>query len=317
MINAHAGVETGEDGPTHADPHVLQLLQENFPKGVLITLTPWDAQEIWPLVIAGLKARPAVLCPFVTRPKDTVIDREQYGLPPASAAVNGVYAIRMADASAKQQSGTIVLQGNGVTSVFVQEVLPKLAEKGLNLNIFYIASVELFDMLPPAEQEKIFPEQLRNESMGITDFTLPTLYRWVRSNDGIRRTLHSFRGNHYLGSGQAVKVLEEAGIHAEGQLRAILDYAQSMEKGRTNGDGEMRPAGTGIDEKVIRETIWLVCDNCGAKVDPVKYFAEVIPPDGEICAECEYRNSGICANCLAYWTNNNPGVKFYCKTCDQ
>nr|NIR52829.1 hypothetical protein [candidate division KSB1 bacterium]NIR72219.1 hypothetical protein [candidate division KSB1 bacterium]NIS28099.1 hypothetical protein [candidate division KSB1 bacterium]NIT74979.1 hypothetical protein [candidate division KSB1 bacterium]NIU28783.1 hypothetical protein [candidate division KSB1 bacterium] len=83
MVNAHAGVKTGEDGPTHADPQVLQLLQENFPKGVLITLTPWDPQEIWPLMVAGLKARPAILCPFVTRPPDKVINRKEYGLPPA------------------------------------------------------------------------------------------------------------------------------------------------------------------------------------------------------------------------------------------
>ena len=34
----------------------------------------------------------------------------------------------------------------------------KLDEKGLNLDIFYIASVELFDRLPVAEQETIFPE---------------------------------------------------------------------------------------------------------------------------------------------------------------
>ena len=31
LICAHAGLKTGEDGPTHADPQPLQLLQENFP----------------------------------------------------------------------------------------------------------------------------------------------------------------------------------------------------------------------------------------------------------------------------------------------
>src|SRR5574341_1827716 len=76
MISAHAGVKTGEDGPTHADPQVLQLLQECFPGKVLITLTPWDAQEIWPLLIAGLKVRPAILAPFVTRPADVVPMRQ-------------------------------------------------------------------------------------------------------------------------------------------------------------------------------------------------------------------------------------------------
>lgn len=232
MVNAHAGVKTGEDGPTHADPQALQLLQECFPGKVLITLTPWDAQEIWPLLIAGLKARPAILAPFVTRPPDIVPDREKLGLPPASAAVKGVYPLRQADPDASEYHGTVVLQGNGVATIFVNEVLPEIVRKGLNLNIYYVASAELFKLLPPEEQERIYPEKLAFEAIGITDFTLPTMYQWVRSNEGMRRTLHSFRAGRYLGSGSASKVLEEAGIHAQGQLRAVLDYAQAIEKRR-------------------------------------------------------------------------------------
>ena len=77
---AHAGLKTGEDGPTHADPQPLQLLQENFPRGTMITLTPWDPQEIWILVAAGLAKRPAILAPFVTRPNE----RSSTGRPWAS-----------------------------------------------------------------------------------------------------------------------------------------------------------------------------------------------------------------------------------------
>ncbi|TAK57229.1 MAG: hypothetical protein EPO24_10130 [Bacteroidetes bacterium] len=230
MVNAHAGVKTGEDGPTHADPQALQLLQECFPQNVCITLTPWDPQEIWPLLVAALKLRPAILAPFVTRPPEKIIDRASFGLPSALEAAKGIYAIRTADRTAKQYNGTIVLQGNGVASIFVNEVLPRIQQTGLNMNIFYVTSVELFKTLPASEQEKIFPEALTYEAMGITDFTLPTLYQWVRSNDGIRRTLHSFRGGHYLGSGSAAKVLEEAGVHGNGQFKAINEYAQFMEK---------------------------------------------------------------------------------------
>ncbi len=48
LVCAHAGLKTGEDGPTHADPQALQLLQENFPKGTMITLTPWDPNVALP-----------------------------------------------------------------------------------------------------------------------------------------------------------------------------------------------------------------------------------------------------------------------------
>ena len=226
MVNAHAGIKTGEDGPTHADPQALQLLQECFPPKVMITLTPWDPREIWPLLVYSLQLHPAVIAPFVTRPPDPIVDRELLRLPPPEVAIQGVYAMRNADPT-QEHHGTIVLQGNAVATTFVTEVLPVLDSEGWNLNIFYIASAELFQLLTKEEQESIFPERLAWESVGITDFTLPTLYRWVRSNEGIERSLHSFRGGRYLGSGTAAKVLEEGGIHAEGQLEMIRSYAKN------------------------------------------------------------------------------------------
>ncbi len=225
MVCAHAGLKTGEDGPTHADPQALQLLQENFPRGILITLTPWDPQEVWPLLVAGLKKSPAVLVPFVTRPNENIVDRAALRMPPASESVQGVYAMRKADPTAKTRNGTLVLQGSGVTYAFVEEVLPRIEQKGLNMNVYYVASAELFDMLPVEKQEEIFPQEHRRECIGITGFTLPTIYRWVLSEQGRRMTLHPFKKGRYLGSGQGKFVLHEAGLDGDGQWDAILQYA--------------------------------------------------------------------------------------------
>jgi len=229
IICAHAGYKTGEDGPTHADPQPLQLFEGNFPKGTMITLTPWDTQEMWPLVIESLRKRPAVIAPFVTRPTEVVVDRKKAGLPPLSAAIKGVYALRIANPNADRYHGTIVLQGSGVGNAFVNDVLPKIQEKGLNLNVYYVTSAELFDLLPEDEQEKIFPASHARQAMGITEFTLPTMYRWVVSAQGRKRTLHAFAKGHYMGSGQADKVFAEAGLDGESQLAAILDYAKFIE----------------------------------------------------------------------------------------
>ena len=228
MVNAHAGVKTGEDGPTHADPQALQLLQECFPGKVMITLTPWDVREVWPLLITALRLRPAVLAPFVTRPADVLVDWATLGLPDVMQTTKGVYALRKADAKAKRYDGTVILQGNGVASIFMSDVLPRLDREGYILNIYYVSSVELFNQLDPSERARIFPDRLALESMGITDFTLPTMYRWIRSPLGWEHTLHSFRHDRYLGSGSAEKVLEEAGIHAEGQWQAITAFARKF-----------------------------------------------------------------------------------------
>jgi transketolase len=224
LVCAHAGLKTGEDGPTHADPQSLQLLQDNFPLGTMITLTPWDPQEIWFLVSAALAKRPGIIAPFVTRPPELVLDRAKLGFPPASAAAQGVYRLR---AARWLSQGTIVLQGTGVTNAFLNETLPLVEREKLDVNVYVITSSELFDMLPPAKRKQIFPEAHQQEAMGITDFTLATMTRWVRSDYGRKYTLHPFRHGHFLGSGPGAIVMAEAGLDGASQFEAIRAYVRN------------------------------------------------------------------------------------------
>jgi transketolase len=225
VICAHAGLKTGEDGPTHADPQPLQLLQENFPRGTAITLTPWDPQEIWPLVSAALAKRPAVIAPFVTRPNEKVLDRAKLGLAPFEDAMNGVYLLRKPHG---RGDGTIVLQESAVTYAFIEEALPLLDKEGLDLWIYYVSSAELFDLLPVANQRRLLPEEHAYQAMGITGFTLPTMFRWVRSDLGRSMTLHPFSKGHFLGSGQGEMVLAEAGLDGKNQFKAIKKYVEAL-----------------------------------------------------------------------------------------
>lgn len=229
MINAHAGIKTGEDGPTHADPQCLQLLQGNFPLGVLITLTPWEAQELWPLIVAGLKKRPAILAPFVTRPVEVVPDRKKRGLPPPDASIRGIYPWRVADEKKKPYHGSVVLQGSEVGIEFFNFVLPEIDKLGLNINIYYVSSAELFDLLPEDEKHRIYPEKHAKEAIGITGFTLPTMYKWILSEEGRKRSLHPFKNGIYLGSGKPEMVLRQGGLDGKNILKELLAYASSME----------------------------------------------------------------------------------------
>lgn len=227
MVCGHAGLKTGEDGPTHADPQALQLLQENFPKGKAITLVPWDPAELWPMTVAALKARPAVLAPFVTRPNETIFDREQYQLPPVTAAIEGVYAIRRADMQRGKMQGTIILSGSAVMNDFVPQVLPKIDEEGMNINIFYVSSPELFDLLPRKRQEEILPPSLKIDAMGISDFTMPTMYRWIVSEFGRAHSMYAFQKGIYPGSGPAAMVMQEIGLNGPAQWEAIQKYVKA------------------------------------------------------------------------------------------
>jgi transketolase len=222
LVCAHAGLKTGEDGPTHADPQALQLLQGNFPRGTMITLTPWDPQEIWTLLTAAFARRPALIAVFVTRPSETVPDRAAQGLAPVGAAATGVY--RLLAAHGKKPEGAVVLQGSEVAFAFVQETLPLLRKEGIDLDAYYVASAELFDMLSPSQRGRVFPEKTGSRAMGITGFTLPTMHRWITSEWGRRWTLHPFAKGHFLGSGQADAVMKEAGLDGRGQLKAIKGF---------------------------------------------------------------------------------------------
>ena len=222
LVCAHAGLKTGEDGPTHADPQPLQLLQEDFPAGTAISLVPWEPQEIWTLTAAALAQRPAVISVFVTRPNEPVLDRPALGLAAAEAAVSGVYALR----ETETPDVTVVLQESAVTYAFVREALPLLEERGVDALAYYVASAELFDALPEDERRAIFPVARAAEAIGITGFTLPTLYRWVTSEAGRAASLSPFRKGHYLGSGPGDMVLAEAGLDGESQAAAIMRYVK-------------------------------------------------------------------------------------------
>jgi transketolase len=87
---------------------------------------------------------------------------------------------------------------------------------------YYVASEELFDLLPPDERDRIYPAEHARRAIGITGFTLSTMYRWVTSETGRAATIHPFRTGHYPGSGQADKVLAEAGLDGVGQFASVM-----------------------------------------------------------------------------------------------
>ncbi|MBO7190699.1 MAG: hypothetical protein J6V32_01130 [Elusimicrobiaceae bacterium] len=229
LFNGHASLPTGEDGPTHADPQSLQLLQDNFPKGACITATPMEVDEIWPLVTKSLSLRPAVFAPFVARPSAALVDRKALGMEPAQQAANGIYYMRRAKGKA---DGTVLVQGAGVGRIVAKDVLPALAKNKLNINVVYITSRELFEALPRAMQEKLLPLALRQTAMGITDFTLPTLEAWLLSQAGREHSLYPHKRGEFLGSGSAGKVYEEAGLTGQDILAAVKSYVKDLKKAK-------------------------------------------------------------------------------------
>ena len=221
IVCGHAGVKTGEDGPTHAEPQALQVLQENFPGDTMITLTPWDPNDLWPLTIEALLQRPAVLAPYVTRPSEVMVDRDALGLAPPEASIKGFYKLLSANG---KPDGAIVYQGSDVAYAFVTGVLPRLKEKGVNLDVYYVASAELFDRLEEQERNEIYPFSAASSAMMFSGFTAATTYRWIMSGRGRHYTMYPWKKGYFLGSGTGDVCLEQAGMHAQAQWETIQKF---------------------------------------------------------------------------------------------
>jgi hypothetical protein len=120
-----------------------------------------------------------------------------------------------------------VLQESAVAYAFVEEALPLLDERGVGALVYYVASAELFDLLPLERQRAVFLEERARDAIGITGFTLPPLHGWIRSDAGLASSLHPYRRGHYLGSGQGQVVLMEAGLDGASQAEAIFDHVDA------------------------------------------------------------------------------------------
>ncbi len=221
VVCGHAGVKTGEDGPTHAEPQALQLLQENFPGDVMISLTPWDPNELWPVTAESLRQRPAVIAAFVTRPSEVILDRKAMGLAAPEQSVKGVYKLLEANG---RPDATIIYQGSSVAFAFATGVLPRLREAGMNLDVYYSASTGLFDRLDEEEKSEILPPSVASSAMMITGFTVATTYRWTMSERGRKYTMYPWKKGEFLGSGPGDVCLEQAGMHAEAQWDTIQRF---------------------------------------------------------------------------------------------
>ena len=165
--------------------------------------------------------RPAVLAPFVTRPSEVTIDRAALGLAAPEASVKGIYKLLQANG---KPEASIVYQGSDVAYAFLDGVLPRLKETGMNLDVYYVSSVELFDRLGQEEKHQIYPASVAGSAMMFTGFTPATTYRWIMSERGREYTYFPWRNGKFLGSGTGDVCLEQAGMHGEAQWEIIQDF---------------------------------------------------------------------------------------------
>ncbi|MGC8638144.1 MAG: transketolase-like TK C-terminal-containing protein, partial [Athalassotoga sp.] len=151
-VVGHSGPETADDSRTHFGIFSTVVTQL-FPKGHIINIYPWEANEVPVLLGAALSKDVPIVAIHLTRPPIEIPDRERIKIPSHLDAAKGAYLIR--DFKMGKRDGTILVRGT-MTTYNLLKILNILDDK-YNLKIVSIPSKELFDMQPKEYREKILP----------------------------------------------------------------------------------------------------------------------------------------------------------------
>nr|WP_321305888.1 thiamine pyrophosphate-dependent enzyme [uncultured Sphaerochaeta sp.] len=221
-VGAHSGPETADDSRTHFGIFSVGVHQL-FPKNHMITLHPWDYNEVPVLLAEAFKSDIPIISLFVTRPAYPIPDREKLGIPSHFAAAKGAYILRDYE-EGKKRGGTLYVQGTSAVHSILS-LLPVLKEKQLNMKIVCVTSTELFAMQDSAYRETIISPADRVDSTFITTQAKRTMADWVFNSLSEEYSLSSDHDDRWRSGGNLDEVLDEAHLSPEWILKYVERFA--------------------------------------------------------------------------------------------
>jgi transketolase len=227
ILAGHSGPETAADARTHFGifaPQVWKL----FPRGQAIHLSFWDYNDVAPgyfaaAEIAARDPRVGVIILEVARPDFPVADRNTFADTDLKAAAKGLYLIRDFD-PAKPRHGYVIVQGSSST-VNLVNVLPRLAEAGVNVRVIAAVSEELFDRQPEAYRHSVLPPEARYDLMVVSTGTRRV---WPVRDLGPLTDAYSLTSdwdNQWLTGGLEPDVIAEAHLDSASIFAGIKRFA--------------------------------------------------------------------------------------------
>ena len=227
-VVGHSGPETAEDSRTHFgifSPSVTQL----FPAGHVINITPWEHNEVAPLMSAALQTDAAIVAVHLTRPGIKIPDRAALGCASHMEAAKGAYIIRDYDSS-RPKEGTILVQGTSSTdSLF--ELLPKFADGSMpNVKLVAIPSYELFQLQTQAYRDSILPREDWLDSTVITNGSKRSVHDWLAHKTAERYTMSSDWDDRWRTGGSGTEIREEAHLDPANLEAGIRKFASERDQ---------------------------------------------------------------------------------------
>ena len=232
ILAGHSGPETAADARTHFgifSPQVWKL----FPRGHVINLNFWDYNDVAAgyfaaAEIAAREKKVGIITIEVARPDFPVADRTTFADTDLKSAAKGLYVIRDFAAGAPRH-GYVVAQGASATFNLVN-VLPRLAQAGINVKAIAAISEELFDHQPEVYRNAVMPPEAYQDLMFVSSGTRRV---WPLRNVGSQVDTYSLTSdwdNQWLSGGLEADVIAEAHLDAGSIFAAVQRFAQDRPK---------------------------------------------------------------------------------------
>jgi len=174
-VAGHSGPETAEDSRTHFGifaPGVTSL----FPKGHVVNLHPWEANEVPVVLAASLASGIPVIVLHLTRPPIEIPDRAALRMDDHFAAAKGAYLIRDFDPD-RPHEGTVIVRGTSSTNSMVQ-LLSWFDSDGPNVKVVAAISHALFRRQSAAWRDRVLPDRDWADSMVVTNTAARLMSNW-------------------------------------------------------------------------------------------------------------------------------------------
>ena len=227
ILAGHSGPETAADARTHFgifSPQVWKL----FPRHQVITLSFWDYNDVAAgyfaaVEIAARDPKVGVIVLEVARPDFLVADRNTFADKDLKAAAKGMYVIRDFDPG-KPKHGYVISQGSSST-VNLVDILPRLAEEGLNVKVIAAISEELFHRQPEEYRNSVIPPEARFDLMVVSTGTRRV---WPLQDAGPLTDEYSLVSDwhdEWLTGGTESDVITEAHLDPESIFQGVKRFA--------------------------------------------------------------------------------------------
>ncbi|MDH3518325.1 MAG: transketolase, partial [Acidimicrobiia bacterium] len=220
-VAGHSGPETAEDSRTHFgifSPGITSL----FPRGRVVNMHPWEANEVPVMIAAAIKSRIPVMVLHLTRPPIEIPDREALGMDSHFAAARGAYVIRPFDED-RPKDGTVIVRGTSSTANMVK-VLPWFDSGGPNMKVVAAASHALFRLQDQAWKDRVLPANEWANAMVVSNTARWNMNNWIPHTVAADYTLSPDFDDRWRTGGSVDQIVAESGLDPDSLKAGITRF---------------------------------------------------------------------------------------------